>query len=95
MPLRAGVVRISLGIPDKRYKIVKPDLFGRPFEFSRLILRTVGDCNVLTMGEGTEQQPLAVISGAPVDFVNKIKRGELKIDIKEDIYKPLFDRYKL
>lgn len=96
LPLRAGVVGISLGYAGfkgiKNY-IGKPDLFGRPFEFSKTdIADSLATAAVLTMGEGTEKQPLCIISDAPVEFTNKTDRTELKIDIKEDIYKPLFEK---
>lgn len=96
LPLRAGVVGIALGYAGfkgiKNY-IGKPDLFGRPFEYSKTdIADSLATAAVLTMGEGTEKQPLAVVSDTPIEFVNKIKRDELKIDIKEDIYKPLFEK---
>lgn len=96
LPLRAGVVGISLGYAGfkgiKNY-IGKPDLFGRPFEFSKTdIADSLATASVLTMGEGTEKQPLCIISDAPVEFTNKTDRTELKIDIKEDIYKPLFEK---
>lgn len=96
LPLRAGVVGIALGYAGfkgiKNY-IGKLDLFGRPFEFSKTdIADSLATTAVLTMGEGAEKQPLCVISDAPVEFTDRINRTELKIDIKEDIYKPLFDK---
>jgi len=96
LPLRAGVVGISLGYAGfkgiKNY-IGKPDLFGRPFEFSKTdIADSLATAAVLVMGEGTEKQPLCVISEAPIEFTDKISRTELKIDIREDIYKPLFEK---
>lgn len=96
LPLRAGVVGISLGYAGfkgvKNY-IGKPDLFGRPFEFSKTdIADSLATAAVLTMGEGTEKHPLCIISGAPIEFTDKVNRQELKIDIKEDIYKPLFEK---
>lgn len=96
LPLRAGVVGISLGYAGfkgiKNY-IGKPDLFGRPFEFSKTdIADGLATAAVLVMGEGTEKQPLCVISDAPIEFTDKINRTELKIDIEEDIYKPLFEK---
>ncbi len=96
LPLRAGVVGISLGYAGfkgiKNY-IGKPDLFGRPFEFSKTdIADSLATAAVLVMGEGTEKQPLCVISDAPIEFTYKINHTELKIDIKEDIYKPLFEK---
>ena len=96
LPLRAGVIGISLGYAGfkgiKDY-IGKPDLFGRPFEFSKTdIADSLATAAVLVMGEGTEKQPLCVISDAPIEFTDKINRTELKIDIKEDVYKPLFEK---
>ena len=95
LPLRAGVVGVALGYAGfkgiKNY-IGKPDLFGRPFEFSKTdVADSLATTAVLVMGEGKEKQPLAIISDAPIEFINKINRNELKIDIKEDIYKPLFE----
>ena len=42
------------------------------------------------MGEGREQQPLAVIEGAPVEFCERVNAQELRIDIKYDMYRSLF-----
>ena len=50
---------------------------------------------VLCMGEGKEQQPLAMITEAPIVFSNKVKRDELIIDPKKDIYAPFFANLKL
>ena len=47
---------------------------------------------VLCMGEGKEQQPLAIITDAPVVFTDKVKKSELIIDPKKDIYAPLFSK---
>ncbi len=96
LPLRAGVVGVSLGYAGfkgiKNY-IGKPDLFGKLFKFSKTdIADSLATAAVLVMGEGLERQPLAVISGGPAQFTNKINRKELKIDIQEDIYKPLFEK---
>ena len=49
---------------------------------------------VLCMGEGKEQQPLALITDAPIIFKEKVKRKELIISIKKDIYAPLFANLK-
>jgi len=96
LPLRAGVVGVALGYAGfkgiKNY-IGKPDLYGRPFKFSKTdVADSLATAAVLVMGEGSEKQPLAIISDAPAEFTNKINRNELKIDIKEDIYKPLFEK---
>jgi len=48
---------------------------------------------VLCMGEGRERCPLALISNAPINYVDRVKKNELHIDIKEDMYGPLFRRF--
>ena len=42
------------------------------------------------MGEGREQQPLAIITSAPIEFVEKIDKKELMLDPRDDLYLPLF-----
>ncbi|MFA6424185.1 MAG: coenzyme F420-0:L-glutamate ligase [Candidatus Magasanikbacteria bacterium] len=96
LPLRAGVVGVALGYAGfkgiKNY-IGKLDLFGRPFKYSKTdVADSLATSAVFTMGEGSEKQPLCVIRGATIEFINTINRNELKIDIKEDIYKPLFEK---
>lgn len=93
-PLRAGVVGIALGYAGfqglKNY-IGKKDIFGRVFKMSKMdIADSLATSAVLCMGEGKEQQPLALISQAPVEFVEKINKKELIINPKDDLYLPLF-----
>ena len=47
---------------------------------------------VLCMGEGKEQQPLALVTDAPVVFAEKVNRKELIIDPEKDLYKPFFEK---
>ncbi len=96
LPLRAGIVGIALGyaglkgIRDYRGK---SDIFGRHLKLSRTdVVDSLATAAVLVMGEGAEKQPLAIITGAPVEFKDKINRHELDIDIKEDLYRPLFEK---
>lgn len=96
IPLRAGIVGVSLGYSGfqgiKDYR-GQPDIFGRQFHFSRTdIADSLAAAAVLAMGEGNERQPLAVISDAPIKFCEKIKKSELYINIKDDMYRPLFDK---
>src|SRR3989338_6302736 len=91
IPLRAGVSGVALGYAGFRgardYRET-PDLFGRKFHFSRTdIADSLATAAVLVMGEGAEQQPLAVIVEAPIEFVDKIDRQELRIDIQDDMYR--------
>ncbi|KKQ04188.1 MAG: hypothetical protein US18_C0012G0016 [Parcubacteria group bacterium GW2011_GWB1_36_5] len=93
-PLRAGIVGCAIGYAGfqgiKNYVGTK-DIFGRIFKMSKTnIADSLATSAVLCMGEGREQQPLALITGAPIIFNNKINRKELMIDLKKDIYAPLF-----
>jgi dihydrofolate synthase / folylpolyglutamate synthase len=93
-PLRAGIVGVSLGyagFKGIRNYIGEKDIFGRILKFSRMdVADGLATSAVLEMGEGKEQQPLALITGAPVEFTEKINKKELLIDPKEDLYLPLF-----
>ena len=96
VPLRAGVTGVAVGYAGfrgiKDYRGT-PDIFGRKFEFSRTnIADGLAAAAVLVMGEGNEQQPLAIIEKAPVEFCDRVKRAELRINIKEDMYRPLFSK---
>ncbi len=96
IPLRAGVTGVALGyagfrgVKDNRGT---PDIFGRKFKFSRTdIADSLAAAAVLVMGEGNEQQPLALIEKVPAEFCDKIYRRELHIDIQDDMYRPLFTK---
>lgn len=94
IPLRAGVVGVALGYAG--FKGVRdyrgqPDIFGRPLVFTQTdIADSLATAAVLTMGEGKERQPLAVIETAPVEFCERIDPQELRIALKDDMYGPLF-----
>jgi dihydrofolate synthase / folylpolyglutamate synthase len=96
LPLRAGITGVALGyagfegLKDYRKKV---DIFGRPFHYSRVdVADSLATAAVLCMGEGNERQPLAIIENAPIEYSNMLNRDELKIDIKEDMYKPMFEQ---
>ena len=96
IPLRAGVTGIAVGYAGfrgiKDYRGT-PDIFGRKFEFSRTdIADSLAAAAVLVMGEGNERQHLAIIGRAPVEFCDRVNRTELRIDIQEDMYRPLFSK---
>ena len=95
MPLRAGVVGAALGYAGfmgvRDYRGGK-DIFGRKMQMSRTnIADSLATTATLVMGEGAEQQPLALITEAPVEFKEKINKKELKIVPKEDIFWPLLN----
>ncbi|MDP9249263.1 MAG: coenzyme F420-0:L-glutamate ligase [bacterium] len=93
-PLRRGVVGTALGYAGFRglrdYRGAK-DLFGRTLKFSSTnVADSLATAAVLTMGEGRESQPLAVITGAPLEFTEKINKAELRIKPTEDMFYPIF-----
>ena len=94
MPLRAGVVGVAVGyagFKGIRNYIGKPDLFGRKLTVSRTdVADSLATTAGLVMGEGREQTPLGVILDAPVEFVDKIKKQELHIEVADDVYGPLY-----
>ncbi|MFA6520043.1 MAG: coenzyme F420-0:L-glutamate ligase [Candidatus Paceibacterota bacterium] len=94
MPLRAGALGIALGFAGFhgiRNYVGTKDIFGRIMKISKTnVVDSLATTAVLCMGEGDEQQPLAVITDAPVIFSNKVKRREIMIDPQHDIYAPLF-----
>ena len=97
-PLRAGIVGVSLGyagFKGVRNYIGKKDIFKRVLKMSRTdIADSLATSAVLCMGEGSEQQPLALITNAPVEFIEKINKKELLIEPKDDLYLPLFHKIK-
>lgn len=94
IPLRAGVTGVALGYAGFRgvrdYR-GKQDIFGRVAKYSRTnIADSLATAAVLVMGEGNEQQPLAVVKKAPLEFCDAVHRSELRIAIADDMYRPLF-----
>lgn len=94
MPLRAGVVGVALGyagFKGIRTYIGKKDLVGRKLKFSKTdIADSLATAAVLCMGEGSEQQPLALIADAPIEFTKgNPSRKELSINPADDLYRPL------
>jgi len=97
LPLRSGITGVALGyagfngLKDYRKEL---DIFGRPFHFSRVnVADSLATAAVLCMGEGNERRPLALISGFSVQSRERINKKELKINIKEDIYGPMFKKF--
>lgn len=93
-PLRRGVTGVALGYAGFRgvrdYRGRK-DIFGRKMEVTAT---NVADClasaAVLEMGEGSERQPLAIMTDAPVVFAERIAPEELAIPMQDDMYRGLF-----
>lgn len=96
-PLRRGVVGTAVGyagIAGLRDYRGKKDIFGRVLHFSSSnIADSLATAAAVCMGEGDEQQPLALIVGAPVRFQEKVKSTELRIAPKEDMFYPIFKNF--
>lgn len=98
MPLRAGTVGAALGYAGfkgiREYR-GKKDLFGRALKMSRTnVADSIATAATLVMGEGAEQQPLAFVTDAPIEFSEKLSKKELRIPAKEDIFWPLVKSLK-
>lgn len=98
VPLRKGVVGIAISyygfLPIKDY-IGKNDLFGREFKMETSNMPdSLATAAVLEMGEGAEQQPLAIISEVSnIEFTDQLPEKAIgygiEIDEKEDMFYPL------
>lgn len=93
-PLRYGTLGVALGwwgFEPVSYYTGKPDLFGRPAQFTRInVADSLAVAGVFCMGELSEQTPLAVVSDAPhLKFTSRDTMSELIIPPREDIYWPL------
>ncbi len=94
LPFRTGVIAGAVayagfkGVRDERGK---PDLFGKKLEVTFVnVADTLASAAALEMGEGREQRPLALITGAPAEFVDSVPQKEIKYPMKDDLYTPLF-----
>ena len=95
-PMRAGVTGLALGYAGFRgvrdYR-GKPDIFGKKLNVTMTdVADSLATAAVLVMGEGAEQQPLAIIEDAPIEFVDQVDPKEVQIPREEDMYAPLFRR---
>lgn len=99
MPMRKGAIGVAYGyagIKPLHSYIGEKDLFDREFKVSMAnIVDGLAASAVLAMGEGTEQQPLAIIKEAPVEWTNEIPNDdEMKVNPDDDLYAPYFRRDK-
>lgn len=95
LPLRAGITGVALayaGFRGLKSYVGTPDIFGRILNLSTVdSADSLATAAVFCMGEGKEQRPLAVISEVDVEWCETVRRNELWIDPKEDVYQPLFE----
>lgn len=98
LPLRWGTSGTAIGysgfISLKNY-VGTPDIFGRKLKVTRSnISEGLAAAAVVCMGEGKEQQPLALIEDVPfIEFVDADPSPEeiasLTLSIDEDIFSPM------
>lgn len=104
VPLRRGVVGIAIayfGFKPLRDYRGKLDLFGREFKMETSnIPDSLATAAVLEMGEGAEQQPVAIITEVPqIEFINKeykpkSSNDSFEIPQKEDMFYPFLSSVK-
>lgn len=98
IPLRTGSVSVGIGWcgfePIKNY-IDTPDIFDRNMHYTtRSFVDGLAITAAFTMGEGAEQQPLAVITDIPdITFVNRAPTKEeiasMHYPLEKDLFGPL------
>lgn len=97
-PLRWGTSGIGIawcGFKALNTYIGKPDIFGRPLEVTKAsIIDGLSAAAVVTMGEGNEQTPLAIIRDASfVEFSEEPPTQEeidsFPISFDDDLYSPI------
>ncbi len=95
IPLRRGSLGVALawaGFEGLESYVGRKDIFGRKFKMTRAnIADALASSAVLTMGEGDERKPLALIKGIKLKFNNRTYDHKLlSIRPEEDLYKPLY-----
>ncbi|MEK6808251.1 MAG: coenzyme F420-0:L-glutamate ligase [Nanoarchaeota archaeon] len=104
VPLRRGVVGIAIAYfgfkPLRDYRKSK-DIFGREFKMETSnIPDSLATAAVLEMGEGAEQQPIAIITEvSQIEFINKeykpkSSNDSFEIPEKEDMFYPFLSSVK-
>lgn len=83
--------------PLKSY-IGKPDLFGRPMAMEQTnVMHSITDAAVLEMGEGNEQQPIAVVTNiSQIEFLDHEptieELNKLNINLEDDAFAPILTK---
>ncbi len=95
LPLRRGSMGLAIGYAGikalKDYRKTK-DIFGKKFKCSVVnMVDSLAVSAVACMGEGSEKKPLALIRQAPVEFVDRVNKRDLKVSVEDDIYLPIFN----
>ncbi len=97
IPLRSGVVGISIAhagfVPLVDLRGNK-DLFGRELQMTKQnVPDALAAFGVHLMGESNESTPLLLVRGFPATFTKEDTNKLLRVDPKQDIFKPLLDMF--
>lgn len=99
IPLRKGAIGIAIGysgFKGIRNYIGEKDIFGRKLKYSTSnIPDSIATASALCMGEGKEQKPLVLVKDAPVEFIEKVNKKEMIMNMKKDIFYPLYKNAKI
>ena len=91
--LRKGVVGVGLshwGFKAIKNLVGEDDLFGRKIKMTSVnVLDALAVAAVLTMGESSECQPIALLEYGDAEFTEVTSADEIKIPLEEDLYGPL------
>lgn len=99
-PLRWGVTGVVVahsGFDAINSYVGKPDVFGRKLKAEKVnVADSLATAATLVMGEGQEQQPLAIIEDVDfVTFQNRSPSNEelksVKISLEDDVFAPLIN----
>lgn len=99
-PLRRGVTGTSIGfwgfggLRDYRGQ---PDVFGRPLKHTQVnVPDSLAAVSSLVMGEGNEQTPVAVVSGAEdIEFSDRsLEASVIEIPLDDDLFAPILRPFR-
>jgi coenzyme F420-0:L-glutamate ligase len=95
VPLRRGVTGVAMayaGFEGVESQKGKPDLFGRPLQFTeKAVADDLASAHVLVTGEANEQTPFALIEDAPVIFTDRaVDPAEILIDPLIDMFESIY-----
>ncbi|TFG30331.1 coenzyme F420-0:L-glutamate ligase [Candidatus Thorarchaeota archaeon] len=98
-PLRLGNIGMALGVAGFRPVADdrgRKDLFGNELRITRrAIADNLASACTAVMGESDESVPVALIRGAPVEFVDKsFDSSEMWISPTECMYMAIFDQWR-
>lgn len=99
VPFRKGSIGVALGSAGIRPVTEftgKKDLFGRPFEHTRInVVDSIATTATYVMGETDEQTPVCIVRDAPhITFTDEDCANDVIISPEEDMYYPLIKDVK-